>query len=223
MKRWFLYVPILACCYSCKKNTENTPPQQQQTQVQVRVDYSDSLAPYKFKTGTTWIYQKAASTVTDQVTVANTFSWSCNTSPCSVHGISSPTCTTYYSYGMEFHSLYYGESSNIFLHTNCVTSLGDWCQSFPLLEMPYNASDTIYTKLYQLATSQTLTIGTHTFAPVTKVKCTNQAAGAVFHSPYGSNCVLLYFCPNIGIVRKEIETSPGVFENWDLMSYTIVQ
>lgn len=220
MKRWLSYILILVCCYSCKKNTENTAPPAQQ-QVQVRVDYSDSLASYKFKTGTKWVYQKAASTVTDQVTVANTFTWSCNTSPCSVHGISSPTCTTYYSYGMEFHSLYYNQSSNFFLHTDYVTSMADWCQNYPMMAVPYRIADTLYTKLYQLATSQTLTIGTHTFAPVTKMKCTNQAASAVFHSPL--NNAVLYFCPNIGIVRKEIEVSAGVFETWDLTSCTIVQ
>jgi hypothetical protein len=221
MKKAFLYLSCIIILFSCEKKKQPEPAPQKTT-YQKSVWYSDSLNSYKFKTGTQWIYQKATTTYTDLVNVANTFISNCNYQPCGVHGIQPDTCVTYYGYSMEFHSNYYNVSTNITLFGNYITSMNQYCQNYPFFSCKYDAQwDTTYPKLYQQATNLTLTIGSSTFNRVVKMKCLNIAANGVMHAGYNLSATL-YWCPNIGIVRKEIETSPGVIETWDLISYTIV-
>ncbi len=224
MQKALLYLSCFIFLLSCqkKKNDVSQPPQQKTT-FQKSVYYSDSLKYYKFKTGTQWVYQKATTTYTDLVTVANTFVANCNYQPCVIHGIQPDTCVTYYGHAMEFHSNYYNVSTNITLFGNYITSMNQYCQNYPFYSCKYDDQwDTTYPKLYQVATNLTLTIGSNTFNKVIKMKCSNVAASTVMHAGYNLS-VNLYWCPNIGIVKKEVEINPGIYETWNLISYAIVQ
>ncbi|MBL0047866.1 MAG: hypothetical protein IPP32_07210 [Bacteroidetes bacterium] len=182
------------------------------------IPYSDSLFPYKFNTGSKWIYRKVGSTNIDEVTLVNSAPSTCERTPCHILSSASDTCIITDIYNMTFYSSFYNRTDLLSLHGMYFSSLGDWCSDHPIFSANFMPVDTLY-KLYLLDSHLTLNIDTNSFTSVIKMQCKGDAAGVIMHSP--KNNVIIYMCPNIGIVKKEIELSSGNMETWELFSYSI--
>jgi hypothetical protein len=215
MKFRFLFLILIIVFFSCRKRELL---QENPSFYYKHFTYSDSLIPYKFKTGSKWIYRKYGSTNIDEVTLINAAPSTCEATPCGVLSSTPDTCFINDIYNMTFYSSFYNTTALFSLHGRYFSSLGDWCSNHPLFSANFMPFDTLY-KLYLLDSHLTLNIDTNSFTSVIKMLCKGDVANVVMHSP--TKNVIIYICPNIGIVKKEIELSSGNVETWELYSYTI--
>ena len=181
---------------------------------------SDSLLSYKFEAGTNWTYQKVGSSDTDLVFISSSYATTCNPSPCSIFGNNASVCITYFDYRMCLNSKFYNDLRIYDLHGRYIAAMGDWCSADPIFLTEYQTADTGF-KFYLLGKNMSITIGSATYTGVIKMNCRSTDIGYLFHSP--TNNVTLYWCPKIGIIRKEIEISVGNFQTWDLIRSTIIK
>ena len=216
-------IPILAFILlvvsACRKE-EDAEPKPTPTASPSQYNYiSESIAPYKFKTGSYWIYENDSTGLLDSVTV-DSISTGFFVSIPSVHGTTGYTYTQFYK--MYFHDFGTSELYNQTLMNNYLVRnySGDYSNFYG--QGIYAANSPVGTSsngMTIIAKFLSMNIGINTFNNVDEV----QIIAADQSFPEFAFDTYLYYSDTIGLIKKEAILSPGNIESWSIKRWNVIK
>lgn len=176
---------------------------------------SQSIEPYKFETGTYWIFKNDSTNTIDSLVVINTendFFWS----PPPVHG-QSGTKSEYFKMNIE--SSLTSDLYNDYLTSNYIkrNGGGEYGQNGQPIFIADSDIGTEFNGMEIIGKYQTLIINNHTFSDVVKSKITeSQQYESIF-----INDTYLYYSNDIGLIKKVSDLGNGKFESWSIVRWNV--
>lgn len=207
MKTTLSVLALILTFISCKK--EETKGEDQTELI------SKGLYPFKFKTGSYWVYEKDSSATLDTVQVIGTDSNFCWSVP-RIHGYPGVK-SEYFKIGLK--SSQPSGITNYYLNHDYIRVNGGvfFCSDGqPVFHL--NLEGHNFNGMKVVDSFPSLTINGNIFSYVTKVKIT---ASEQFKHVFDTT-TYLYFTDSIGLIRKEIETSSGL-ETWSIKTWNIIR
>lgn len=204
---------------SCRKENivddTNYPPSGEDKYVYL----NEKLNPYKFKTGSYWIYENETTAELDSVYVISTetdfFMW---IPP--LHGNGPAKFAEYYKINL-ISSLHSIDSTgyNDYLVFDYIKRNGhgyiDGQLMFTMDEHP--GYDFLGMKI--IANYPTMTINNHTFNNVTQTKITASEQ----YQPMFDHDTQLFFTDTIGLIKKVTDLGNGAFETWSIKRWSVLK
>jgi len=178
---------------------------------------SNSLTPYKFKTGSYWIYENDSTSTLDSVVVTSTendFYWS----PPSVHG---QPGTKYEFYKINLKSFATSQTYNDYLTNSYIkrNGSGDYGQNGQPIFMANRDTGTIFNGMKIIAKFPTMTINSNSFINVVETKITASQQ----YQPMFSYDTYLYFTDTIGLIKKVTDLGSSNLESWSIKRWAVTK
>ena len=176
---------------------------------------NESIEPYKFKSGSYWVFQNDSTKILDSIVVISTesnFYWS----PPPVQG-QAGTKREYYN--MNLQSFLTSNNFNHFLTSNYIKQNGggDYGQDGQPIFMSESNIGTKFNGMEIIEKFPTLIINGNSFNYIVETKITESEQ----YQPVFSNDTYLYFSDSIGIVKKVTGFGNGNFDSWSILRWNV--
>lgn len=215
MKKIFSLSILLLFFFSCSK--DQPEPEKNPTTNYVYLD--PSVKPYKFKTGSYWVYINDSTSITDSIRLDSISTGFIITTP-SVHGTTNQTRSEFYT--IQLHSFgnssYYSETlfGKYLIRNFSGNYFQFYGQPIYIANSPVGTSNRgmeIVSKL------PSYTVNTTTFSQVDKIKITaaSQSQQEFTYDTY------LYYSDTIGLIKKEILLPSGAIESWSIKRWNVIK
>lgn len=202
----FLFGIILVSCV--KENSDNKT---------IYRYLSEDIKPYKFKTGSYWVFQNDTTGTLDSITIISTendFYWG----PPSIHG-QSGVKHEYYKINLISHAS--SQTYNDYLTDHYIkrNGGGEYGQNGQPIFMSKSDTGTEFNGMSIIAKFPSLTINNNTFnnVVVTKITASHQYQAVYIYDTY------LYFSDSVGLIRKIADLGNGNLESWSIKRWTVIR
>lgn len=196
--------------FSCRKNNIN--------ENQTTYKYlNESIKPYKFKTGSYWVFENDTTGELDSIIVTSTendFVWC----PPPVHGQSGEK-DEFYKINLKSFATsqtYNDYLTNYYIKRN---GSGEYGQNGQPIFVVNSDTGEVFNGMKIIAKIPTMTISNNTFNNVveTKIIASQQ------YQPMFTKDTYLYFSDSIGIIKKVTDIGTGNFESWSIKRWKVIK
>jgi hypothetical protein len=197
---------MIASCH--KDNPDN----------QTRYFYlSESLNPYKFKTGSFWIFQNDTTAILDSILVTSTehdFYWL----PPPIHGQSGDK--------HEYYKINLKSFATLHIYNDYLTNYyikrdggGDYGENGQPIFMTNSDTGSVFNGMKIIAKFPIMTINGNTFTNVIETKITASQQ----YQPIFVNDTYLFYTESIGLIKQVADIGNGNFESWSIKRWTVIK
>jgi len=198
--------------FSCRKD-EAVDNEEQTTYSYL----SESMKPYKFRTGSYWVFKNDTTGILDSIVVTSTennFVWSVPP----VHG-QPGSKDEFYKINLKSFttSLTYNDYlTHYYIKRNGGGAYGQDGQPIFMADSDIGA---VFNGMKIIAKFPTMTINSNIFKNVVETKITASQQ----YQPNFSNDTYLYFCDSIGLIKKVTDFGGGNVESWSIERWAVMK
>ncbi len=177
----------------------------------------ESIKPYKFKTGSYWIFQNDITGILDSIVVMSVENDLCWTTP-SVHG-QPGTLAEFYKMNLKSFATSQVYNDYLTLYYIKRNGGGDYGQNGQPIFMADSDIGDEFNGMEIIEKFPTFAIGCNTFSNVIKTKITASEQ----YQPMFTNDTYLCFAEDIGLIKKITDLGNGNFDSWSIERWNVIK
>ena len=191
---------------------------QEDDQTPITIRYlNESIKPYKFMTGSYWIFINDTSGIEDSILVTSTV----NDFYVSAAGINAKSSIKEEFFQINLKNFSTSNIYNDYLTISYIKRNGGgfYGQNGQPIYIAESDTGTEFNGMTIIAKYSTFTINSNTFNNVVATKITASQQ----YQPMFSNDTYLYFCDSIGLIKKVTILGSGNVESWSVLRWSVIK